>query len=96
MKKHYQKLYADIIYPAIYGKKYVEPVQLSLDDMEDSTDELQTDTDTIDKANIYNKQRTQFQKGNDQGIRFAPSNKPPQDQLELEDPEDIENPDDII
>lgn len=94
MKKHYQKLYADIIYPAIYGKKYEEPVQLSLDDMEDNTDELQTDTDTIDKANIYNKQRTQFQKGNDQGIRFAPSNKAPKDQMELEDEE--ENPDDII
>ena len=94
MKKHYQKLYADIIYPAIYGKKYEEPVQLSLDDMEDNTDELQTDTDTIDKANTYNKERTQFQKGNDQGIRFAPSNKAPKDQMELEDEE--ENPDDII
>lgn len=67
MEKHYNKLYADIIYPAVYGRKYEEPVQLTLDD----TDTLATDTDTIDAANKYSKERTQFQKGNDQGVRFA-------------------------
>lgn len=67
MEKHYPKMYYDIMYPAIYGKKYDEPVQLSLDD----TDELMTDTDTVDAANDYNKERTKFQKGNEQGIRFA-------------------------
>lgn len=92
MEKHYEKLYADVIYPAIYGKKYTEPVQLSFDDIDNKTDELQTDTDTIDKANVYNKQRTQFQKGNTQGIRFASSNKPDENQMELE----MENPDDQI
>ena len=60
-------MYYDIMYPAIYGMKYEEPVQLSLDD----TDELMTDTDTVDAANDYNKERTKFQKGNEQGIRFA-------------------------
>ncbi len=68
MEKHYAKLYADIIYPAIYGKKYEEPVQLDIFD----TDELDTDTATIDKSNKYAVDKTKFQKGNTQGIRFAP------------------------
>lgn len=69
MEQHYQKAYADIIYPAIYGKEYEEPVQLTLFDK----DELDTDADTIDKSNVYGKNRTQFQKGNTQGVRFASS-----------------------
>lgn len=67
METHYQKAYADVIYPAIYGKEYEEPVQLSLDD----TDNLEDDSDTLDKANQYNKERTKFQPGNTQGVRFA-------------------------
>ena len=85
MEKHYQKLYADIIYPAIYGKEYEEPVQLSFDDI-DGNDELVTDRDTIDKANTYNQDRTRFQKGNKQGIRFASKENDP-DQIKF-------NPDD--
>ena len=72
MQKYYPKLYADIIYPAVYGKKYTEPVQLPLED----EDELITlsDTDTIDTANKYGRTKGQFKKGNKQGIRFAPNN----------------------
>lgn len=85
MEKHYPKMYYDIMYPAIYGKKYEEPVQLSLDD----TDELMTDTDTVDAANDYNKERTKFQKGNEQGIRFAKNpNKVDSDQVELGNEDD--------
>ena len=94
MQTHYQKLYADIIYPAIYGKDYEEPVQLSIDDM-DNADELasETDADTLDSANDYNKERTRFQKGNEQGVRFAPKpQEPDEDQLEIEE----ENPDDQL
>ena len=94
MQTHYQKLYADIIYPAIYGKDYEEPVQLSIDDM-DNADELasETDVDTLDSANDYNKERTRFQKGNEQGVRFAPKpQEPDEDQLEIEE----ENPDDQL
>ena len=83
MQKHYERLYVDIMYPAIYGKKYEEPVQLSFDDI-DSDDTLQTDSDTIDKANIYNKERTQFKKGNQQGVRFAKSDESDDSQLELD------------
>lgn len=85
MKKHYEKLYADIIYPAIYGKKYEEPVQLTIDD----NDQLATDTDTdeIDKAIKYNQTKTQFKPGNKQGIRFASKN----DQVSLEDAENTDD-----
>ena len=79
MEKHYQKLYADIIYPAIYGKEYEEPVQLDLF----SDDTLETDTDTIDKSNEYARTKNQFKQGNTQGIRFAPKDK--NDQLTLDD-----------
>lgn len=88
MEKHYQKMYADIIYPAIYGKEYTEPVQLPIDD----TDELASDSDTINRANIERQKSTQFQKGNTQGVRFAKQNSVPSEQQEIE----VENPDDII
>lgn len=87
MQKHYEKLYADIIYPAIYGVEYSDDVQLTIDD----SDELSTDSDsdTIDAANTYNQERTKFQKGNDKGIRFAASDKPDDNQLEIENEDDI-------
>ena len=86
MQKHYQKLYADVIYPAIFGKKYIEPVQLGI---EDET-ELVTDKDTISKATQAAREKGRFQKGNVQGVRFAP-NEETEDQLEIE-----ENPDDEL
>ena len=81
MEKHYKKLYADIIFPAIFNRDYEEPVQLHIDDI-DSDDTLHTDNDTLDKANTYNRERTKFQKGNTQGVRFAP-NSDNEDQIEL-------------
>ena len=48
-EKHRQREYADIIYPAVYGKKYEEPVQLDV--MDSGSDNLDTSTDTIDIAN---------------------------------------------
>lgn len=87
MEKHYQKLYADIIYPAIYGKKYEEPVQLDIFD----DDNLETDSDTIDKSNQYAVDKNKFQKGNDQGIRFTPKVKN-EDQVGLfDDEEDVDD-----
>lgn len=70
MEKHMQRLYADIIYPAIYQKEYEEPVQLDMDD----TDELSTDKDVIDISNKYATTKNQFQKGNEIGkeTRFKP------------------------
>ena len=83
MKKHYQKLYADVIYPAIFDKEYEEPVQLTLSD----TDELISDKDVISKANIEKQQSTRFKPGNVQGIRYA-SNSNNQQNLPIENPDD--------
>ena len=70
------------MFPAIFGREYEEPVQLTFDDV-DGDDTLHTDSDTLDVANKYNQERTKFQKGNTQGIRFA-SNDENEDQLELD------------
>lgn len=86
MQQHYKKLYADIIYPAIYGKPYEEPVQLTFDDIDDN-DTLSSDKDTMDQAVNYNQQRTRFQKGNTQGVRFASNNNVENDQIPLIDDE---------
>ena len=94
MESHYKKAYADIIYPALYGKKYEEPVQLTFDDNDIEADNLTTDKDTLDKANIYNQERTKFKKGNEKGIRFASEEKPDENQLTFDNLD--ENPDDII
>lgn len=81
IKDHYERSYAEIIYPQLYGHEYEEPVQLSLFDK----DELDnTDTDV---ANEYGRTRTQFKKGNTQGIRFVKNNSSDvsdDDQIELE------------
>ena len=70
MKKYREKQYADIIYPAIYGKPYEEPVQTSMFD----DDELASDEDTLDVSNEFGRTSTQFKKGNTQGLRFASKN----------------------
>ena len=87
MEKHYKKLYADIIYPAIYGKKYEEPVQLDISD--DNT--LETDSDTIDKSNQYAVDKTKFKQGNTQGVRFAPKASKEDQITVFDDEEDIDD-----
>lgn len=88
MEKHYQRLYADIIYPAIFNKEYEEPIQLQLDD---TSDELATDDTTLDTSNEFGKNRTKFQKGNTQGVRFAKEDSPEDDaQMSFEDEEKVE------
>ena len=69
VQSHYKKQYANIIYPAIYDKKYQDPVQTSIFDK----DEL--DKNEIDAANDEGRVRGQFKPGNKQGVRFAPSTK---------------------
>ena len=48
-------------------------------------DTLETDKDTIDKSNQYGKDRTNFKKGNTQGVRFAPGEDKNQIKLDLDD-----------
>ena len=77
MKKHYNRLYADIIYPSIYDRTYEEPVQLDMFDTELSNDE-------IDTANKWAKTRGQFKKGNE--FRFTPTkNTEYKDQISFDD-----------
>jgi len=73
MEQHYPKLYADVIYPAIYDRKYEEPVQLDLDTID--SDELDSEEDTIDTSNKWARTKNQFKPGNKEGIRFS-SNTP--------------------
>lgn len=83
MKIHYKKLYADVIYPAIYEQEYNEDdIQLTLfdNDVKIATDK---DKDEIDKANAEAKNKSLFKKGNTQGIRFASNKKDDVDQLKL-------------
>ena len=76
MEKHYQKLYADVIYPAIYQKSYEEPVQLDIFD-----DTLDTSSDTLDASNKYARTKNQFQKGNE----FRYKEQPDKNQLSIDD-----------
>ena len=92
-ERNRKKEYADIIYPAIFGKPYEEPVQLSMDD----TDELASDTDTIDTANIQGAVSGRFQRGNE--YRFRPKETPPKNQMSIDDveqqseePQNVEKP----
>ena len=79
MSKNRKKQYADIIYPAIYGHPYEEPVQLSIDDEHDLND-----INTIDIANKEGRTRGQFKAGNP--YRFQPRNTP-RGQMSIEDTE---------
>ena len=85
METHYERLYADIIYPKLYGKKYDKSVQLNLDEPDKLAGE--EDTEIIDTSNKYGATRTQFKKDNKQGIRFASSDKESDKQIPLENEE---------
>jgi len=75
MKEHYEKLYADVMYPAIFDREYVEPVQQDFNNEINglASDELMSDEDTIDTSNKWAKTKTQFKPGNQSGVRFAKS-----------------------
>lgn len=84
-EKNRKKQYADIIYPAVFGKKYEEPVQLSIDDK----DTLDTSKSDIDTSNEYGRTRTQFKPGNT--YRYQKKLKPDPNQTQLDDIDDKES-----
>ena len=86
IQEHYEKEYAEIIYPALYNKKYTDPVQLSLFD----DNNLQSTSSDIEKSNEEGRVRGQFKQGNKQGVRFAPKNNEEDGQQELDFEEDEE------
>lgn len=80
-EEHLQRAYAEVIYPAIYKKKYEKPYQPGLFDK----DEIDTDQETIDVSNKAAQERGRFKPGNQQGVQFAPNEKDSeQDEFELE------------
>ena len=84
MERNYKKLYADVIYPAIYDKKYEEPVQLDIDSLDN--DELDTTSSMVDKSNKYARDKNKFQIGNK--WRFQPKQNKNQLNVSIFDDED--------
>lgn len=82
MEKNRQQLYQNIIYPAIYGKEYTEPVQQSMFDDEEELG----DKSTIDIANIEARKKGQFKPGNI--YRYQKQNVS-DDQISMEDEEQV-------
>lgn len=60
MEKHREQQYAKFIYPAIYGKEYEKPVQTNIF----SDDEIETDSDIIDRSNEEGRIRGRFSSEN--------------------------------
>lgn len=85
MEKHMPDLYAKIIYPALFKKKY-EP--MSQYDMEDEIaaqqaeeEPLDTEKDTVDISNKWAATKDKFKPGNQLGIKFA---KNPKNQIDFD------------
>ena len=55
---------------AIFQKPYEEPEQLEIDGVH--SNELETNTDTIDKANIHARTKNQFKQGNEYRFKSGP------------------------
>ena len=85
MQRNRKRQYADVIYPAIYGKAYEEPVQLDID----SEDTIANDKETIDIANQQGRTRGQFTTGNP--YRFQSNNNVDRNQISIEDTETTNN-----
>ena len=79
MEKHMQKQYANIIYPAVYGKAYEEPVQTDMF----NDDSMETDETALDKSNVYARTKTQFKPGN--RYRIQKNEEPDENQISIDD-----------
>lgn len=58
MEEHYQRLYADVIFPKLFGMPYQRAVQLSL--LDDNTDNLNNSEKELKLSNRYGRGRTRF------------------------------------
>lgn len=89
MEKHYQNLYADIIYPAIYQTEYTDDVQLQIQEPESEEPQeeqpdisVKADKDLLDISNKWARTKNQFQKGNE--YRFQKQNRPMKRQIDFD------------
>ena len=82
MAKHEERLYKEIIYPALHGHEYKgdDGIQQEFkpndngDIVIDKETELGADETALDTANKWAKTKNLFQKGNQSGIQFARNN----------------------
>lgn len=81
MEKNQKRLFAEVIYPAIFQKKYEYSYQLSIFDKDNT--QLPSDKDTIDTANKQGADDTRFKKGNTQGVRFASNGAKDDNQIKM-------------
>lgn len=72
MEKHYERLYQQFIYPAVYGHEIPDDTEVQLDIFDDT---LTTDKDTIDISNKYARTKNQFQKDNEYRFQKEPTEK---------------------
>lgn len=89
MEKHYQNLYADIIYPALYQKEYEDDVQLQIQEPEPEEPpeeepdiSVKSDKDLLDISNKWARTKNQFQKGNE--YRFQKKDTPMKRQIDFD------------
>lgn len=89
MEKHYQNLYADIIYPAIYQTEYEGDVQLQIQEPEPEEEpepepdvSVKADKDLLDISNKWARTKNQFQKGNE--YRFQKQDRPMKRQIDFD------------
>ena len=90
MRDHQQKLYADVIFPAVYGMPYKKAVQTGLFDLDEPDNTMDNkDTSTIDTANKERSVAGRFRKDrrvNNQRINPRKQNEPTQP-LDIEEEE---------
>jgi len=82
MEKNRERLYQEFIYPAIYGKAYEGPVQQDI-----FGDELDSDTNTIDRANKEARAKGQFTQNNP----YKYQKQPDKNQLSVVDDEQLDD-----
>lgn len=89
MEKHYENLYADIIYPAIYQQEFVGDVQLQIEEpppeeepAEEPDISVKTDKDLLDISNKWAKTKNQFKVGNE--YRFQKQDRPMKRQIDFD------------
>lgn len=85
MEKHYQQMYANVIYPAIFGE-----VQLDMFGTYEKDNELSTDKDTIDTSNKWARTKTQFKPGNE--YRFKKSDINDGEQISIDELDNNQTP----
>lgn len=72
MEKHYERLYQQFIYPAVYGHEIPDDTEVQLDIFDDT---LTTDKETIDTSNKYARTKSQFQQDNEYRFQKEPTEK---------------------